>query len=192
MGVEGAARSEAAASAPVIPIQAPVLHGLGNVLRRNRIGAAEVGDRAGDLENTVVGAGREAHSPDSHLERPLARLVERAQFPKLSVRDVSVVEPSPLLALASRCHTVAHLVGSGPVAAPAQLFVRHSGHFDVQVDPVQQRTADLRQVSLNDRSRAPAFPRRIAKIAARTSLRCLFAICVFEQSDHPTPLTLSN
>lgn len=36
-------------SAPVIPIQAPILHGLGDMLARDRLGAAQVGDGAGQL-----------------------------------------------------------------------------------------------------------------------------------------------
>ena len=37
----------------------------------------QVGDRPGDLQDPVVGAGGEAHPSHRHLERPLAGFVER-------------------------------------------------------------------------------------------------------------------
>jgi len=46
-------------SAPDLAVQGAVLDGLGNVLGRDAFGAGQVGNRAGHLQNAVVGAGAE-------------------------------------------------------------------------------------------------------------------------------------
>jgi hypothetical protein len=45
------------------------------------------------------------------------------------------------------------------VILAAQFFVRYGRHFDVQVDPIKQRSADFAQIALDDRARAAAFTR---------------------------------
>jgi hypothetical protein len=47
----------------------------------------------------------------------------------------------------------------------------HRRHFDVQVDAIEQRSADLVQVPLDDGAGAAAFPGRIAMEAARAPVQ---------------------
>lgn len=53
------------------------------------------------------------------------------------------------------------------VALAAELLVRHGGNFDVQIDPIQQRSADFSEVALDDAGRAAAFARNVAVEPAR-------------------------
>jgi hypothetical protein len=62
----------------------------------------------------------------------------------------------------------------------------------MQVDAVQQRSADPAEVALDDRAGAAALARGVAIVAAGAPLRCLFAICTFELPSHKAPPTLSN
>src|SRR6266478_5869710 len=52
----------------------------------------------------------------------------------------------------------------------SQFLVFHGGNLNVNVNAVQQRSWNLRNVSLNHRRRAVALPRRVAKIAARARI----------------------
>ena len=46
--------------------------------------------------------------------------------------------------------------------AASQLLIRNSGHLDVDVDPVEQRAADLAEVLLDLPGRAAALSRGVA------------------------------
>ena len=81
-----------APSTPVVPVQAAVLHGFGDVFGFDAIQAAEVGDGAGDFEDAVVRARRQAHAAHGHLERALAGVVQRAEPAWQVLPDVSVKE----------------------------------------------------------------------------------------------------
>ena len=48
----------------------------------------------------------------------------------------------------------------------AQLFERDGGHFDVDIDAVEQRPGYLAQIALNDGRRAAAFAAGVAVEAA--------------------------
>ena len=57
-----------------------------------------------------------------------------------------------------------------PSLLAAQLLERHGRHFDVQVDAVEQRAADLGHVALDLRDRAVAFAARVVAVAARARI----------------------
>ena len=48
------------------------------------------------------------------------------------------------------------------VAFAAQFFVGHGGNFDVEVNAIEQRAADLGKIALNDARRAAAFAGGVA------------------------------
>ena len=52
-------------SAPKLPVEHAVVDRFADVLRQDVGSAVEVGDRAGDAEDFVVGPGREAHLLDA-------------------------------------------------------------------------------------------------------------------------------
>ena len=59
---------EARRSHPQVAVERAVLDGFGDMFRLNAFRGGQVGDRAGDLQDAVVGAGAE-------VQRPLATVV---------------------------------------------------------------------------------------------------------------------
>ena len=48
-------------SRPIIPVQRPIVNRFAQVYRGDGIAFIQIGDRAADAEDFVVGAGRKAH-----------------------------------------------------------------------------------------------------------------------------------
>ena len=63
------------------PIEGAVLDRLGDVGGGDGVGAGEVGDGAGDLEDAGVGAGGEAEPVGDELQHPVAGGVRLAELP---------------------------------------------------------------------------------------------------------------
>ena len=63
-------------------------------------------------------------------------------------------------------HTCPDFGGGNSVILASQLLVRHGRDLDVQIDTVEQRTADLAEVTLDDAAGATALPRGIAEKSA--------------------------
>jgi hypothetical protein len=147
------------------------LHGLGQMLGGDTVGAVEVGDGARDFENAVVGARAQPHAPHRHFERALAGGIKLAQPPQIAGWNVGVIVAASLLNLPRRADTIAHLGGRNAAILTAQLLVSDGGHLDVQIDAVQQRAAELAQIALNDGAGAPALVRGIAVKSARASVQ---------------------
>lgn len=59
-------------------IQTPVLNRLGEVLLADMLGAVEIGDRAGDLEDATVAAGGKAEAFGDEFEEAVASFVRLA------------------------------------------------------------------------------------------------------------------
>ena len=57
---------------PVGSVEAAVLHGLGEVFGADLFSSVEVGDGPCHFQDSVVGAGAEAHAPHGHLEGAFA------------------------------------------------------------------------------------------------------------------------
>ncbi len=158
-------------SIPVSPVEAAVLHGLGEVLGADLLPPVEVGDGAGGLQNPIVGPSAEAHAPHGHLEGAFAGLVEAAVRPEMRAGNVGVVKAARSLPLPGGLDALPEQLGAGGRLGPAKIFVRHGRHFDMQVDAVEHRPADLGQVALDDPRRTPALPRGVAVEPARTSVQ---------------------
>jgi len=155
---------------PVIPIETAILHGLGDVLGGDALGAGHVGDGAGDFENAVVRPGRQAHAANGHLKRPLAGIIERALFADQPRRHMRVVVAAGVLNAARSFHARADLRRTLAARVAAQFLVRHGGHLHVDIDAVEQRPADLAEVALDQRGGAAAFARGIAIEAAAAGI----------------------
>ena len=63
---------------PEIPVQCPVLDRLADVIGCDSLGAFEVGDRTGDLQDAIVGARTEIEFAHRKFKQPGSRGVERA------------------------------------------------------------------------------------------------------------------
>ena len=58
----------------------------------------------------------------------------------------------------------------------AQLVPGHPGHLYLQIDAIEQGTRNPRSVTVDLLGATPAVTFRVAKVAAGTLLRCIFAI----------------
>ena len=103
--------TRAHSSIPVVPIQISALHRFGQVFRRNRFGMIEIGNRPGNAQHPIVGAGREIHATDRHFQSPLAGFIERAKSPDLRRRDLRVIEATFTLDFACRLDSLTNLGG---------------------------------------------------------------------------------
>ena len=138
-------------------------------------GTGEVGDGAGDLEDAVIGAGREVELLHCLLQQIAEGGVERTMVADQGMRHPGVggdfrVREANLLAFAGGLHPGAHDRGELALLLGAQIAHRYRGGLNVQIDPVEQRTAHPRPVTLDLRGRAAAFVFRIAEIAARAGV----------------------
>ncbi len=157
--------------APVVPVQAAVLHRFRQVLGGDALLAVQVGDGAGDFEDAVVGAGAQAQPADGHFQRALAGLVEGAELAEKPGRDVGVVEAALVLEGVGTLDTPAHFGGGNAFARAAQLLVGDGRHFDVEVDAVEQGAAELAEIALDDGPGAAAFAGGVAIEAARAPVQ---------------------
>ncbi len=140
------------------------------MLGGDALGGIEIGNGAGDLQNAVVRAGGKTHPAHGHFENSFAGFVESAQLAQLTHWDIGVVRPALLLHGAGADDPLPNLGGAGAVAVAAQLQIRQRGHFDVQIDTIEQRPADLAQIALDDATGTTAFSGGIAKISAGASV----------------------
>ena len=88
-------------------------------------------------------AGRQTHPPHGHLQRPLAGVVQCADFPELTNRNLRVIEAAGALHATNALDAGAHVGGRRPAGLAAQFLIRDCGNLDMQIDPVQQGAADL-------------------------------------------------
>jgi hypothetical protein len=86
-------------------------------------------------------------------------------------RHPGIYKTTRLLYGASLLHALANVGRRFARAIAAQLLVWNRGNFDVNVDTVEQRPADLAQVPLDDAGRTAAFARGIAKESARSPVQ---------------------
>jgi len=156
---------------PVIPIEAPILNSLGEMLRGHPLRVVKISDGAADFKNPVVRAGAKPHAANGHFERALAGIIERAQSPQGTRRDMRIVETAVLLERTGSLHPGAYLGGGGTLVLAAQFLVRNRRHLDMEIDTVEQRPADFAQVPLNDCASAAAFACRVRIKSAWTSVQ---------------------
>jgi hypothetical protein len=136
----------------------------------------QISDGARDFQNPVVRTGRKAHLPDGHLERAFAGIVQCALFADQAHRHPCIHKTARLLHGPSLFYAPANVSRRLAHAIAAQLLIRNGRNFDVNVDTIEQRPADLAQVPLDDAGRTAAFARSIAKEAARAPVQISTAL----------------
>ena len=120
----------------------------------NGFGAVEIGDGAGHAQNAVVGAGSETHFFKGVLHQCFAGCVQGTELRQHGRRHMGVAGnfcagKACTLACAGGVYPCAH---SGTVLGglfAAHGFIFYTGHTDVQVNAVQQRTGDAGNVLLH-------------------------------------------
>ena len=160
-------------SSPVIAVEAAVLDGFGEVLGGDGGGFIEVGDGAGNFEDAVVGAGGEAHASDGHFEGALAGIVESADFADIAGGHAGVVESAGALYGAGLLDAGADFGGRLGGGIAAQFLEGDGWDFDVDIDAIEEGTADLAEIVLDLAWGAAALAGRIAIEPALTRLAVL-------------------
>lgn len=167
---------------PDRPIQTPVLHRLAHVGRLDRRGPGEIGDRPRDLENPVIRPRREPEPVNGQGEqrvRAVGGLAVPGEIPGRHVRvgkepaapgeSLELDLPRAVHAFADRCaRLAARLAG--------EIAIRHGGHLEVDVDPVEQGAGHAGQVTLDADGAARTGSGGVTEVAARTPLRSPFAM----------------
>ena len=131
----------------------------------------QVGDGAADLQHTVVCARRQPQLLKSRLEQPMAFFFHGAELAQPVGRDAGVAGDSgsaePLvLDRARRVDPRADGGGALRLFVRIQLLELDRRHFDVQVQPVEQRAGNAREVPGDRLRRADAVPGRVAEVPA--------------------------
>src|SRR5271166_2980787 len=109
---------------PDTPVQRPIPHRLGDVLRLDLVGAFEIGDGAGDAENLVVSPGRQTKLFHGGLEDAHGLGLERAELADLAWGHPAVdggtvgMGAEPLGLTAARFEHLGAEVGGGWPWAP--------------------------------------------------------------------------
>ena len=139
------------------------------------IAAVEIGNSAGYFEDTGIGAGRETEAVGDQFQHAVAGRVQFAVFLDETRRHLGVaVDFGAFVALQLQFSGMLHPFGYGSgtfrFTTIGQISVFHSRHFDVNVDPVQQRAGDAGAVTVNGNRSAGARVGRIRKVPTWTGV----------------------
>ena len=118
-----------------------------------------------------MGASGKSHLSHREFQGSFAGLIQGTQRAYRGGRDHGVNKTTGFLSLPRAQHPLPHGGRGNAGVLGAKLLKWHGGHFDMQIDPVQQRTADLAEVALDDPAGAAALAAGVAVVAARASMR---------------------
>ena len=122
------------------------------MLRRQRVGSGQIGNRAGDLEHAVVTAGREPQACHGRGEQALGLGGDRTEASNLARAHRGVdagragAEAVTLL-LASALDPRPDRLAGVARGQGVNLAGQERGELDVQVDAVEERTGQAAEVS---------------------------------------------
>ena len=147
------------------------MDGLGDMLGLNFLAAVEVGNGAGDLTDAVIAAGRQAERVKGlphQLRAGLVQLAEFAQLSRLHIRVAEAGRPGKALALAASRRLDPRLDRAGRLRflVAAQIVEIERRDLDDNVDAVEQRPGDAREIIVDGGRRAGAAPGGVAVPAA--------------------------
>ncbi len=177
--IEGA--RQAALSRPQISVEGAVLDRFGDVVRADLLLRVEIGDGPRDFQYPVISARAEIqlrHGHFHHAFRIRAELAERLDLARAHARvRASLPFAAETLALnfPHTSHPRADGGGRFGRLVARHFAILHRGHFDVDVDAIEQRAGDAVAVALHLHGRAAAIALRIAEVSARAWMRCHFA-----------------
>jgi hypothetical protein len=84
---------------------------------------------------------------------------------------MGVIVSPPLLNSVSRLHALPHFGRRHSIVFVPQLPKRNCRHFDVQIDPIEERPTELAQVTLDHGRRTPAFSRGVNEKTAHAPVQ---------------------
>src|SRR5690349_12555268 len=109
-----------------------------------------------------MGTSRQAHLVHAVAQQLLALLRELAELPNLPAGHLTVVAgaaggEAPSLNFASSDNLVAHHAARRASAVVRKLFIRNGRHFDMNINPIEQRARDFGHVLFHLRYTAMAL-----------------------------------
>ena len=162
-------------SGPGGSVENPVVNRLTDVGTADPLGRVEIGDRAGHPQHLVVSPRREpqiGHCYPKQFRTGLVKLTEFAHMATIHTRVRPGRQPDKTvgLPLAGRQHLLAQLTAGGACAGGGEFAEGHGGHFEVDVDAIEEGPGNLPHVAFDLRGCALAFPAGIAAVAAGTGV----------------------
>jgi hypothetical protein len=153
----------------ILFVHAPVLHGFGDVRGLDVLIASQIGDGACDLEDAMVGARRQTEAGDGLTQQGFALCIGRAVAVDLGDGKLRVgFVLSRELALPRGFHASLYGRAGFAVGLLEQVFLRHGGDFDLDVDAIQQWAGDLAAITRHLIGRAAAFSVVVTEVTAGT------------------------
>jgi hypothetical protein len=154
-------------------IKTSVLDGLRDMGRTERRSPVQIRDGPGNLQNPGVGAGAQAQTADCHFDELPRLLVERAGGADLAVGHAGIQEgpvSGETIILDPARPFDPRLDGGGRFSRlmSRQVAVADGWDFDMDVDPVQQRSGDPPLVLPDLLGCVAARAAPIAEVSART------------------------
>ncbi len=133
--------------------------------------SCQIGNGTSHLQNPRIRSGAQAQFIDGHLQKPLARIVNGTEFLDVPIGHLGVtmdLGPFKPLGLDSArlIDSLLQYPGGFAGISSRQILVLHGGHFDMNIDPVHQRTGDLGTIPLNLRDGAGALMNGVPIIPA--------------------------
>ena len=135
--------ADAGESHPKRAIEGAILDGFTHVLGRDVDFSVEIGDRARDFEDPIVGPGAKVQFAHGHTNQFLGILAELAILFQLARRHAGVaiyfaiVAKPFLLAFPGLHDALANGSGSFLYAFTRDVAIFHGRHFDVKIDPIK-------------------------------------------------------
>lgn len=154
----------------LMPVHPPVLNGFGDMLFTDFIRIRQIRDGARDFQNAVIRAGGQVQAGDGLFEQVFAVRIRRAEpvdflDAQLIVGFSLPVDLLPVGFFDTPPDGCAFLAGC---LLAHQFFLRHGGHFDLQVDAIEQRAGNPRAVAGDLIRRAMAFAGSVSQVTAGT------------------------
>jgi len=161
---------------PFPPIKITILNRFGDVLSSDIGLAGQIGNGAGDFQNTVVGPGRKPQGVDGGLEQSAGVRIDEAMAFDVAAAHLRIAMDQgagkPLgLDLARPGDPFADGPRRFCGGRFEQVFVRHRRDLDMDVDAIHQRAGNFGTIALNLLRCAAACMFGIGMVAARAAMQ---------------------
>jgi len=97
------------------------------MFRADAFRVIQIGHRTRDLQDPVVRTSRQTHFADRQFERPLSRIVQRAQLARLLHGNIRVVKSGRLLNCPSLINAPGHFIRARPAVFAAEFLYGTAG-----------------------------------------------------------------
>src|SRR4051812_39105295 len=161
-------------SDPQRSVKSTILNGFADVFGRDGVGFREVGDGAGDFQNAVVGAGAQIQFRHGDANQFLGFVAEFAVLfdlprthPGVAIHFRVGMETRSLF-FAGVLDAVANGGGRFFGARAGDVAVFDGGHFDVEIDAIEERAGDALAITMDLGWTATTLAFQIAEVTAWT------------------------